>query len=63
VFHLYFNQGLQNTYHFLVFSKTNIEPVFLDGVLVGSILITFEDVNVHELQLAYLNRKNMDNLR
>lgn len=63
MFHLYINQGLQNTYHFLVYSKTNIKPEFLDGVLAGSIFITFEDVNVRELQLAYLNRKNMDNLR
>jgi hypothetical protein len=47
----------------LVYSKTNIKPEFLDGVLVGYILVMCEGVNPHELQLMYLKRRNMDNLR
>jgi len=47
----------------LVFSKTNIKSEFLNGLLVGSVLIMCDDVNLYELHLTYLNGKNADNLR
>jgi len=46
-----------------VFSKTNIKPEILVGVPLGFMWIICEDVNLQELQLTYLDRKNMDNIR